>query len=145
MPEPSKLQPGDKVVALSSLSRSVGIVSAFAAAIVFQVTYGVADFLTILFVFLPALTIGAIVGWLVSMRYSRGGPDGTTTVVKHGKDGVSVTIRIALLAGTLMAVIFFIVAKFALGFDGSWIGMLATIILPALFVSTVWALLASLA
>ena len=139
------LQSGDKVVALSSLARSVGVVCALAAAICYQIIYGVPDFLTMLTLLLPALFIGVIVGFLVSVKFVSDGPDGSTTIAKHGRDGVPVTVRTSLAVATTVAVIFILIAKLGLGFDGSLIGLVATIALPAFLVATGWALLGSLA
>ncbi len=142
MNEHSTLQPGDRVVALSSLAFSVGIVSALAAAISYLVIYSVPDLLTILILFVPALMIGLLVGWLASRRYVTGG---NTTIVKHGRAGVPVTIRAALPVASAIAVIFILVVKLGFGFDGSLFGLVATITIPAIAIASGWALLASLA
>lgn len=142
MNEHSTLQPGDRVVALSSLACSVGIVSALAAAISYLVVYAVPDVFTILIVLVPALTIGLFVGWLASMRYVTGC---NTTIVKHGRAGVPATIRAALAVAAAIAIIFILVVKLGIGFDGSLFGLIATITIPAIAIASGWALLASLA
>ena len=133
------------MVSLSSLARSVGIVSALAAAICYQIFYGVSDLLTMLILVVPASIVGVIVGWLASMRFRAGGRNGTTTVVKHGSDGLPVTLRTALGVAAVIAIVFILIAKLALGFNGNLIGLAATIALPAILVATVLALLGSLA
>lgn len=72
-------------------------------------------------------------------------PAGNTTVVKHGRDGVTVTLRTALVVASANAIIFILIAKLGLGFDGGLISLAATISLPALLVAAAWALLGSLA
>jgi hypothetical protein len=144
MTENSTLQPGDKVVALSSLTRSVGIASAVAAAICYQFVYGVPDVFTLLVVLVPALVIGAVAGWIMSMRFNKGKSGGTTTIVKHGKDGLSATIRASFAVAAVIAIIFILIVRFVFGFDGNWIALIATMTLPAFLVATVWAMIVSL-
>lgn len=139
-----QFQPGDKVVELAGLSRSVGVASALAASISYQLFFRTPDFLLILLLTLSASIIGYIVGRVFSMRYSKGGRGGTTTIVRHGRDGLPATIRTALGVALSVAFIFVLIAKFSLGFQGGVAVLVVSIFLPSLLIALIWSLLASL-
>jgi hypothetical protein len=145
MTEHPSLKPGEKVVALSSLSRSVGVASALAAAISYKIVYVAPDLFTTILLLGTALLIGVTVGFLGSMRFRGRGRDNTTTIVKHGKAGVPMTLGTAVTVGALVTLIFMVFAKVVFEFDGNFIGLAATTALPATLVASIWALMASLA
>jgi len=95
--------------------------------------------------FAPALILGVVVGWLISMQFVSGGRDGNTTVVNYGIEGAPVTVRTALFVAMPIVVIFILIVKFGLGFDGNLFGLVATIAIPSILTAVAWVLLGSLA
>ena len=95
--------------------------------------------------FVSAVMIGFMIGTLIGRLYSTPGSDGTTTIVRHGKGGLPITLRLAVIIAGLISVALIIFVVAALGFEGALPALIAVIAIPAVVVGAFWAAMASLA